>query len=151
MQAAAATFRRATVANVAALLPLMQDFCSFERIAFDVPTRTALLERLISDERLGRLVLILHEERLAGYFVLGFGFSIEFGGRDALLDELYVVPEFRGVGLGTAALEHAFTLCRDAGISCLHLEADNFNERAHQLYLREGFKDHERHLMTKWL
>ena len=129
----------------------MQDFCSFERLAFDVRTRTALLERLISDERLGRLVLILYEERLTGYFVLGFGFSIEFGGRDALLDELYVLPEYRGRGLGTAALERAFTICRAVGIACLHLEADHFNERAHELYLREGFKDHERHLMTKWL
>jgi hypothetical protein len=33
----------------------------------------------------------------------------------------------------------------------LHLEADHFNERAHDLYLRLGFKDHKRHLMTKWL
>lgn len=129
----------------------MRDFCAFEHLQFDKDARTQLLHQLISDENKGRLIVIESEGGLAGYFVLGFGFSLEFGGRDAFLDEFYVEPEYRNAGLGTAALEYSFAICREVGISCLHLEADHFNERAHQLYLRQGFKDHERHLMTKWL
>ncbi|MBV9670299.1 MAG: GNAT family N-acetyltransferase [Acidobacteriales bacterium] len=145
------SFRAASRGDIPRVLPLMRDFCEFEKLWVDETRRTALLELLIDDGRSGRLVLIETEGQLAGYFVMGFGFSIEFGGRDAILDELYVAPEFRNRGLGTRAIEHAFEICRELGIACLHLEADYFNERAHQLYLRHGFKDHERHLMTKWL
>jgi GNAT superfamily N-acetyltransferase len=83
--------------------------------------------------------------------IVGFGFSIEFGGKDALLDELFLLPQFRGLGLGSEAIAFAISLCKQDGVAALHLEADHFNERAHDLYLRLGFKDHKRHLMTKWL
>ena len=146
-----ASFRMAAEQDIAGLLPLARDFCIFERMSFDPVQRTDLLMQLITEPRNGRLVVIADGREFAGYYVLGFNFSIEFGGVNAILDELYVRPEYRNQGLGTAALEHAFALCRSLGISCLHLEADYFNERAHALYLRHGFKDHERHLMTKWL
>jgi GNAT superfamily N-acetyltransferase len=143
--------RFALISDIDALVPLMRDFCAFEHIPFDESRRRELLTQLIADTNKGALVLMEDDGVLVGYFVLGFGFSIEFGGRDALLDELYVIPGHRHRGIGSAALEHAYALCRSFGIACLHLEADYFNDRAHQLYLRQGFKDHERHLMTKWL
>ena len=144
-------YRIATIADIPTVLPMMRAFYDFERIAFNEERATELLRELVRDSRNGRLVMIESENTTAGYMVVGFGFSIEFGGRDALLDELFIVPEFRGKGLGTGAVDFAFNLCAENEIEALHLEADHFNERAHDLYLRLGFKDHERHLMTKWL
>jgi len=142
--------RLATAQDLDRVLPLMRDFYAFERLPFE-ETRGVLLQ-LLSDERLGRLTVFeRRDETLAGYLVLGFGFSVEFGGRDALLDEFYVAPEDRGQGIGRAALDFALEQCRAAGIRAVHLEADHFNQRAHEFYLRCGFKDHARHLMTKWL
>ena len=129
----------------------MRQFYAFERLPFDPARGEELLRQLLADDRLGRLVVMELEKTIAGYLVLGFGFSLEFGGRDALLDEFYVLPEHRGQGIGAAALEFAFQLCRASGIRAVHLEADYFNQRAHEFYRRAGFKDHERHLMTKWL
>jgi len=37
------------------------------------------------------------------------------------------------------------------GGAALHLEVDYDNPDGKRLYLRRGFVDHERHLMTKWL
>jgi ribosomal protein S18 acetylase RimI-like enzyme len=144
-------FRNAVLADVPSILPLMCEFYEFEGISYDESRAIRLLTQLLNDASLGRLVIIEHETVIAGYVVLGFGFSIEFGGRDALLDELFVLPRFRGLGLGSEAIDFAISLCKEAGIDALHLEADHFNERAHDLYLRLGFKDHKRHLMTKWL
>ena len=144
-------FRVANAEDIPTILPMMQEFYAFERIPYDEVRATRLLATLLSDPRNGRLIVMETNEVLAGYMIIGFGFSIEFGGRDALLDELFVAPEYRGKGIGARALEFAFELCRREGIEALHLEADHFNERAHDLYLRLGFKDHERHLMSKWL
>jgi len=144
-------FRLAGPGDVPLILPMMRDFYAFERLDFDEERSRLLLSKLISDESLGRGVLLACAEELAGYMVLGLGFSLEFHGRTALLDELYVLPAFRGRGLGGAAVEFAAATCRELGIHCLQLEADYFNHRAHEFYIRRGFKDHDRHLMTRWL
>jgi ribosomal protein S18 acetylase RimI-like enzyme len=41
--------------------------------------------------------------------------------------------------------------CPALGVRALHLEVDHVNERAKGLYVRAGYADHERYLMTKVL
>jgi ribosomal protein S18 acetylase RimI-like enzyme len=71
-------------------------------------------------------------------------FSVEFGERDAFVDELYVADAARGHGLGSAALQVAEEACREAGIHALHLEVEHANPRARALYERHGYIAHER-------
>jgi GNAT superfamily N-acetyltransferase len=104
------------------------------------------MRELIADANLGRLFITD-----GAYLVITFGFSLEFGGRDAFVDELYVADEARGQGLGTLALEVAEAACREAGIHALHLEVEHVNARARALYERTGYQAHDRHLMTKKL
>ena len=88
---------------------------------------------------------------VAGYLVVCFGWSLEFQGRDAFVDELYVREAFRGQGLGTRALEVAADLCRASGVRALHLEVERRNTRAQDVYRRAGFVDREYYLMTRRL
>lgn len=144
-------FRLGVPDDIPTMLPMMREFYTVERLAFDPARSERLLTMLIGDPRFGRLVLIESGDAIAGYMILGFGFSLEFGGRDAFIDELFVLPQWRGRGLGTGAVEYACELCRVEGMESLHLEADHSNERAHKLYLGLGFRDHERHLMSRKL
>ena len=129
----------------------MHDFYVFERLSYDETRQRELIAQLLRDQNLGRLILFEVDDTLLGYMVLGFGFSLEFHGRDCLIDEFYVRPEYRSQGVGAKAVEFAFAICRDLGIAAVHLEADYINVRGHEFYKRLGFKDHERHLMTRWL
>jgi ribosomal protein S18 acetylase RimI-like enzyme len=88
---------------------------------------------------------------LAGYIVFLLGYSLEFGGRYGLLDELFVAPEYRGRGLATEALAFAGQQCRDRGWQAMRLEVGQENHRAQSLYRRSGFQMHDRFLMTKWM
>jgi len=146
-----ASFRLATPDDIDHLLPLMQDFYTFERLPYDEERLRRLLSDLISEQSLGRLILFESDDELVGYMVLGFGFSLEFHGRDCFIDEFYVRPAHRSKGIGQAAVDFVMSLCRDSGIKAVHLEADHFNVRGHEFYKRLGFKDHDRHLMTRWL
>jgi ribosomal protein S18 acetylase RimI-like enzyme len=84
--------------------------------------------------------------------VLTLGWSLELGGRDAFIDELYVKPARRGRGLGTLALATAEAAARRRGVRALHLEVDVTNETARRLYQRVGFRLRERYqLMLKRL
>lgn len=121
-------------------------------IVFDEPVVRAALEHLIADQSLGRVWLLLgDDETPAGYMVVCFGYSLEFGGRDAFIDELFVAAEQRGRGIGRWAVEFAARACRDLGVNALHLEVDHANTRAQTLYRSAGFEDHERYLMTRRL
>ena len=145
------SFRCAEVGDAGRLLPLMRDFYVFERLPFEESRQRRLVLQLIGNPALGRLIVFEQANELLGYMVLGFGFSLEFHGRDCLLDEFYVVPEHRSKGIGRAAVEFAIATCREMGIHAVHLEADYVNVRGHEFYKRLGFKDHERHLMTLWI
>jgi ribosomal protein S18 acetylase RimI-like enzyme len=88
---------------------------------------------------------------LAGYIVLTLGYSLEFHGRDAFVDELFVLPEYRHRDVGTQALPFIGQQCRLLGVHALHLEVERGNTAAQRLYRGLGFRDHDRYLMTKWL
>ncbi len=129
----------------------MRDFYAFERLPFEENRQRRLVLQLVENPALGRLIMFERTAELVGYMVLGFGFSLEFHGRDCLIDEFYVLPEHRSKGIGRAAVEFAIATCREMGIRAVHLEADYINVRGHEFYKRLGFKDHERHLMTLWI
>ena len=106
---------------------------------------------LIQDPHLGRLWVTCDGDAVVGYVAVALGFSFEYRGREAFVDELFIAESHRGRGLGAKALELAEAYCRDAGVNALHLEVEGHREQALELYRRRGFEDFDRYLMTKWL
>jgi ribosomal protein S18 acetylase RimI-like enzyme len=93
--------------------------------------------------------LIRAEAEAIGYLVLTLGYSIECGGRDAFIDEVYLRVEYRGQGIGRQTIAFVETQCRALGVRALHLEVARDNTNAYALYRKVGFVDHDRYLMTK--
>ena len=144
-------FTLATASDADLLVELMREFYAFDHIAFDEGAARGALEQILRDGRFGLVHLIRVGAEAAGYLVLTFGFSLEFHGRDAFVDELYLRERFRGHGIGKASIEFAAGICRGEQIAALHLEVERGNRRAQELYRRAGFRDHDRYLLTKWL
>jgi GNAT superfamily N-acetyltransferase len=131
------------------LLPLVRTFWSFEKLPFESVNVGGVLGTLLANPSLGRVFVAESAETLVGYLVLTFGYSLEHGGRDALVDELFVQPDLRSSGLGTRLVESAVQTCREHGMVRLHLEVDRTNPRAEKLYGRLGFAANDRFLLTK--
>ena len=147
----APAFRAATTADLPALQALLRDFYAEDGATCDAESDAALLA-LLADPGLGRVVLIMGDAGLAvGYVVVAFGYSLEFRGKDAFVDEHYVAPAHRGRGLGRAALREAERCCQEAGIRALHLEVRPDNAPAQRLYASAGYADREYYLMSKKL
>lgn len=49
---------------------------------------------------MGRVWLIQHQSLAIGYVILTLGFSLEYGGRDAFIDEFYIQANYQGQGIG---------------------------------------------------
>jgi hypothetical protein len=107
------SFRAATESDADTLLPFMRDYYAFDGHAFDERKARSALITLLRDPNLGRVWLVLantdaadkHEkterELPVGYIVLCFGYSLEWLGRDAFVDEFYLLPGLPRPRLGT--------------------------------------------------
>ena len=145
------SFRLAEPSDADVLVEMMRGLYEHDRSPFDEPAHRAALALLFESEEHALAYLLLSGAEVAGYVVITFGFSLEFRGRDAFIDELFVKDDFRGRGLGGAAILFAEGVCRGRGVRALHLEVDRENARAQSVYRRSGFLAHKNFLMTKWL
>lgn len=85
-----------------------------------------------------------------GYIILTFGWSVEFGGMDGFVDELYVRPAVRRRGIATDVLEQLPKTLAETGLRALHLEVREDDDQTVKMYRRQLFKPREGYmLMTK--
>lgn len=146
------SIHRATPNSLEDLLVLMR------RMQLDDPwdlppdestVRQNLLD-LLQNPVYGRIYIAREELSVIAYLVICFDFSLEYHGKGAWVDELFVEPVHRGKGIASQLLDLAESASLENGALTLHLEVTHGNP-AIELYRRRGFLDHHRYLMTKWL
>lgn len=85
-----------------------------------------------------------------GYLVVTFGWSLEFGGLDGFIDEIYVRPGVRGRGIASETLQALPRALAGAGLKALHLEVERGAPDTQRLYQKAGFQPRDNYmLMTK--
>jgi GNAT superfamily N-acetyltransferase len=146
-----ARFLPLTRDDVSRVVDMMAQLYAQGASPFDAARARQATERLLGEPEFGGVWMIDLDGTLAGYIAVLLGYSLEFGGRFGLLDELFVAANCRGMGLGRQALAFADEQCRARGWQALRLEVGRKNERAQNLYVRAGFHMHDRFLMTKWM
>lgn len=144
-------FKIADSSDTEILMQFIREFHELEHLPFDEDTDRTVLAKFLNDDSLGRVWLIQDGSEPIGYIVLTFGYSLEFRGRDAFVDELYIRESHRGQGIGTSTLTFIEEVCPSLGVQALHLEVDRTNTAAQSLYRKVGFVDHDRYLMTRWI
>jgi ribosomal protein S18 acetylase RimI-like enzyme len=144
-------FQLFALTDIRIVLSMMRQFNAIDNYPFDECERTENLKLLLDNPDYGKLWIIKKSDSVAGYTFLGFGFSFEFKGRDAFVDELFILPEFQGQGIGKEAIDFIIIEAKKEGVKVLHLEAEHHNERGLRLYRTKGFVDHKRFLLSKVL
>ena len=147
----AVTFREAGPGDIPALLPMMRALWEHEGIPFDAGRVEPPLRELLAGAALGRVWLALTGDAVVGYAMGTWGFSTEQGGRFLLLDELFVLPDFRGRGFGRSALSFVEEAARAAGGRAVRIEVAEENDGARRLYRGEGYVDPRRLFLAKRL
>lgn len=146
-------FREAIPGDESVLLPMMRGLAEQEPgpVPFDESAARLAFRQFLSLPAFGRIWLMYDGAAPVGYIILTVGFSFEFRGHDAFIDELYIVPAERRRGCGREAMAFVEQQAREMGVHAIHLEVDRGNDAALELYRHTGYKDHDRLLMTKWL
>lgn len=124
--------------------------CQFaeHRIPIDRRAIDAAIGKVLGSSRVGFILVARRRDLAAGVAYVAFTWSLEHGGRSAWLEELYVIPEMRGQGVGGALLEAALARAREEGCAAVDLEVDRDHACAEHLYRRAGFAPLPR---TRWV
>jgi ribosomal protein S18 acetylase RimI-like enzyme len=145
------SFKIATRADTDLLVRFMLELYEHDQLPFDEPAARRALEKILHDHALGRVWLIQDGDQAIGYAVLTLGYSLEYHGRDAFIDEIYISASHRGKDIGAQAIQFVEEACRALEVQALHLEVERANTQAQAFYHKAGFQDHERYLLTKWI
>ncbi len=93
-------------------------------------------ENCINDNPFLEGFVIENSEEIAGYTMIAKSFSTEFGKQCIWIEDIYIKPHFRGLGLGKQIMSfitNNYTNC------IFRLEAEKENEKAVKLYKKCGF------------
>jgi len=145
------TFRLATEDDADLLLGMMREYYAFDGHAFQETRAREALLAFLREPAFGRAWLICDQAVPVGYVVLTLGYSLEYLGRDAFLDEFYIRESHRGQGWGKQTLEFVEEQARACEVRSVHLEVVRSNAHANEFYRRNGYTDHEHRLMSKWI
>ena len=143
--------RSATIDDVEKVLSLARGFYQHFSYPWDDETKRKALLQLLDDPMAGQVWLVFLNEELVGYVILSYYFSLEYNGRTAVIDELYISPDYRGRGIGKETLQQICNFAGDHGLTALHLESELTNVRATALYKKLGFVSKGRMFMTRCL
>ncbi|MGJ5620644.1 GNAT family N-acetyltransferase [Sulfitobacter sp. MF3-043] len=138
--------------HLTGLTALVAAFHAEENITMSADALTAGISPLLDGIPHGAAYLIGPPRAPIGYIVITFGWSVEFGGLDAIIDELYIRPGVRGRGIASEALIALPRALAGGGLRAIHLEVDRDNAAAVKLYRRAGFRERDRYMfMSKTL
>jgi GNAT superfamily N-acetyltransferase len=132
----------ATVEDIGALLPMVEQYWRFENIeGFDPAKMRTLLTRVLEDASLGRAWIARVYGEPAGYLLAVYVFSLEHQGITAEIDEFFVIPQHRSLGLGAGLLAAAEAQFRIEECTNVSLQLGRSNEAARKFYRQHGFDD----------
>ena len=117
----------------------------------DTPTELlhAVVSTVLSDANHGFIFLASDRGETVGVSYAASHLSAEHGGIIGWLEELYVRPEWRSRGVGSALLEATIARAQELRWRGLELEVVAGHERAAALYLRHGFEPLRRTRYTR--
>ena len=129
--------------EIAAMLPLAEQYYQEDKLPFDAIRFQQALETALAQDRGSAWWLCIADERI-GYALMMDGWSIEFGGLVTILDEIFVLPGWRGKGFASQAIIALRDQFAARGGVSMSMETTPDNVSAQKLYQKLGFADTHR-------
>jgi GNAT superfamily N-acetyltransferase len=135
------TPRLATAGDADELARLLHDFnTEFDTPTPGVPVLAGRLRGLLAGDR---TFAIVAGEPVVALALVTLRPNVWYAGQVALLDELYVVPDLRGRGIGSAVIDLMMATARERGVDLVEINVDEGDVDAQRFYVRHGFSPTE--------
>jgi GNAT superfamily N-acetyltransferase len=132
---------RATERDVPLILQFIRGLAEYERLSHEVAaTEQGLRETLFGSRPAAEVVLCYFGEEPAGFALFFHNYSTFVGKPGLYLEDLFVLPKFRGRGCGKALLAHLAKLAVERNCGRFEWTVLDWNEPAIGFYKKLGAK-----------
>jgi GNAT superfamily N-acetyltransferase len=129
----------ATRADVPQILAFIKALAEYERLADAVvATEEGLLDTLFGERPYAECVIARWKGEPAGFALFFHNYSTFLGRPGVYLEDLFVNPDFRGLGIGKALLRHLAKLALERNCGRLEWSVLDWNESAIGFYKSLG-------------
>ena len=132
------TIRPAVPADAALILRLVKELAEFEREPDAVVATEAALAYALFEERSAEAVIAQQDGLAVGFALFFHNFSTWTGRKGLYLEDLYVTPDARGSGVGTALLKHLAGIALDRDCARFEWAVLDWNTPAVDFYTAMG-------------
>ena len=131
----------AKIEDVSLILKFIQELAVFEEFPFDVTvTKDDLEKNLFGQNSIAETIICYSNETPCGFAVFYNTFSTTTGKPGLHLDDLFILPQYQGQGIGSKVLHYLSNLAKDRGCARFEWWALKTNIAATQFYQGIGAK-----------
>ena len=121
------------------ILDFIRELAEYENLSHEVvATEDELKKNLFGEHRYAEVILGIYKDRPAGFALFFHNFSTFLGKPGLYLEDLYVKPDYRGLGLGSTLLAYLAQLAVERGCGRLEWWVLDWNEPAISFYKKLG-------------
>lgn len=131
-------FRFAKRSDIPLILNFIRGLAEYEKMSDEVVADEKTLEEWIFDKQKAEVILALEGEKAVGFALFFHNFSTFLGRAGIYLEDLFVLPEYRGKGYGKALLKKLAAIAVERGCGRLEWCCLDWNKPSIDFYLSLG-------------
>ena len=134
------TIRYAEEKDVSIILSFITELAIYENMLDDVVATEELLQEWIFEKKKAEVILAVEDGKEVGFALFFQNFSTFLGRAGIYLEDLFVLPEYRGRGYGKALLKKLAGIAVERGCGRLEWSCLDWNKPSIDIYLSLGAK-----------
>lgn len=138
-------FRFAEKKDVPLILEFIRSLAEYEHMADQVVATPELLEYWLFDKKTAEVLFAVEDEKEVGFALFFHNFSTFLGKAGIYLEDLFVLPEYRGRGYGKGLLKKLGAIANERGCGRLEWCCLDWNQPSIDFYRAMGAEP-----MTEW-
>ncbi|MBQ0159757.1 MAG: GNAT family N-acetyltransferase [Bacteroidales bacterium] len=131
-------FRTATPNDVPLILYFIKELAVYEKMLDEVVATEEILTEWIFNKHSAEVIFVLHEGKEVGFALYFHNFSTFVGRAGLYLEDLYVMPEYRGMGYGKGLLRRLAQIAVERGCGRMEWVCLDWNKPSIDFYRSLG-------------
>lgn len=131
-------FRFATESDLSLILSFVRELAIYEKMLDQVVSDEKILKEWIFDKKKAEVIFVLEGDREVGFALFFHNFSTFLGRAGLYLEDLFVLPEFRGKGYGKALLKKLAAIAKERGCGRFEWSCLDWNTPSIEFYKSMG-------------
>ena len=132
------TFRYAVRKDIPLILQFIRDLAEYEKLLDEVVADEATLEEWIFDQKKAEAIFAIEKGKEVGFALFFHNFSTFLGRAGLYLEDLFVLPEYRGKGYGKQILQKLASIAVERKCGRLEWWCLDWNQSSIDFYLSLG-------------